>query len=250
MAYLSDTTSGMYTEVAIKAAAELAAEKAIEERLARGSVQSAGQSAAIKSFRFDSMMAGMIDLVGGVGIAVWQFMSGKKRARRSAKQKKRVSQTQSEVTDILDKIYNTGMDLVDQGVNPTTSEFEQKLYDLLFQDIGYRGNCNALVWMPGSKPGKDRPIWFRMENRGRTLTFVTPRANPPNLQIYWYSQCMSAKTDWIREYQRLLVANARDRELSIIHAREKKASLLVSGGLFGVIGILGVIVLIGMMRSE
>ena len=250
MAYLGNAPSAQYAELALKTAAELAAEKAVEDSLARGSAQSATRHAAVKSFRFDSMMAGMIDFVGGIGIAAWQFMSSKKRARRSEKQKKRVSQTQNEVTSILNKIYNTGMDLVDQGVNPATAGFEQKLYDLLFQDIGYRGNCNAIVWVPGSKPGKDRPIWFRIDNNGRTLTFVTPRANPPNLQSYWYSQCMSSKTDWIREYQRLLVANARDRELSIIQAREKKVSSLVSGGLFGVIGILGVIVLIGMMRSD
>ena len=193
------------------------------------------------SLQKDVGVAQIISLVGNLGIMAWQFMRGKKRAKRRSKRLKLEEATKNEVTNVLNKIYNTGMELVSEGYNPTTAKFEQKMYDLLFQKIGYKGNCNAIVWVPKTKPGKDRPVWFRIENNGRTLTPVTMTGAPPNLQSYWYSRCQGAKTDWMREYQTLLISISRGEILQKQESQQKKGSLMVGVGITGIAVILGLV---------
>ena len=235
----------------IAAAAELAKANAMKGHY-RGGTPGVQPSygPGTTSFKQDTGIASMIEVVGNLGIMAWQFMRGKKRAKRRSKRIKLQEQTKNEVTNILNKIYNTGMELVSEGYNPTTAKFEQKLYDLLFQKIGYRGNCNAIVWVPKTKPGKDRPIWFKIENYGRTLTPVTLQGAPPNLQSYWYSRCAGAKTDWMREYQNLLISVSRSELLSTQEGHQKKASLIIGGGLFGMVAIFGITILMLALRPE
>jgi len=201
-------------------------------------------------FKADMDMAQFLGVIGNLGIMAWQFMRGKKRSRRRSTRLELEENTKNEITNILNKIYNTGMGLVDEGYNPITAKFEKRMFDLLFQEVGYQGNCNATVWVPKTKPGEGRPIWFRVENNGRTLTPVTLSNAPPNLQSYWYSRCAGAKTDWMREYQNLLISISRSEVLTEQEGHQKKASLIVGGGLFGIVAIFGITMLMLALRPE
>ena len=207
--------------------AEVATSLATKHAL-RAAMRAGGQQAVhAKSFGAGMFLAGIIDFASTMGIAAWQFVS----MRKEAKLKERLTRKQTAIRDgvdgVLDLIEDTGLDLIDAGGVPGTKAFELALYNLLFKKVGYKGNCNALVWAPGSKPGPGRPIWFTVKANGRSLTAAPGLAVPPNLQTYWYMRCKNAKDTWVGVYQEKLVAEGRLRELQEFQASLKMVRLVV-----------------------
>jgi len=163
-----------------------------------------------------NILATVINVVGNLGIAAWQFLSMKKAAKKKERLQRKQQIAQDSVGEILATIQETGQIVVEEhGIDPTTPEFEKILYDNLFESVGYRGNCNARVWMPGSKPGPRRPVWFIVEGNGRKIIPTPNFVNiPPNFQQYWHSTCKNFKDDWISTYRDMLIQQGRLEELA------------------------------------
>lgn len=216
-------TTGTATQIAVEASLRIAE---------KSGVKAAQQSAA--SWRGGAILATIIDLASGIGIAAYSFMSQKKRQKKKEKKTKKQAAIQSYVDLVLDEVNTTGDALIEQGLNPLTPDFEQALYNNLFEKIGYRGHCNASVWVPGTKPGPDRPIMFKATKDGRVVIPVTMEDPPYDLQTYWYSQCNGLKDKWTLQYQDTLIQQGRTAELEELQATLSKGKWIVSGA-FGVI---------------
>lgn len=175
-----------------------------------------------------SGLAAVIELVGTIGVAAWSFFTQKKQTKKRQRRLKIEGATQTAISDILQEIEDTGLAIIEQhGINPMTSDFEKVLYDTLFQRIGYRGNCNATIWEPGSKPGPNRPVRFYITGGGRKFSAGMGRPLPPNLQTFWYVQCKNAKDKWINTYTQLLIQQGRLRELEDFQASLKKGQTII-----------------------
>jgi hypothetical protein len=152
---------------------------------------------------------------------------------------------------ILDAIAETGSIIVaEHGIDPTTAEFEKVMYDSLFQQIGYRGNCNARIWSPGSKPGPRRPVWFTVTKNGRVLTPVSAKVLPPNFQEYWYSSCRNFKDEWANAYMRMLTEQGRAEELLDFQSAQTKGTKYLRIGFGLIAGILFIIMIRNMTRIK
>jgi len=207
----------------------------------KAAIQAGGQQAVhARSFAAGQILAGIIDFSANIGIAAWQFVS----QRKAAKKKERLTRVQTKIREgvdgILDIIENTGLALVEEGAVPGTKEFELALYNLLFQKVGYKGNCNAIVWAPGSKPGPGRQVWFKVRANGRLLASSPGLPTPPNMQTYWYMRCKNAKDTWVGAYQEKLIAERRFAELEEFNASLKKGKLIIRvvfGLLFSIMAV-------------
>lgn len=206
--------------------AQLAVEGSL--RIAEKSGVSAAQRVA-SSYRGGSIIATIIDLASGIGLAAYGFLSQKKKAKKKEKRTKNQAAIQSYVDLILDEIKLAGETLVTNGLNPLTPEFEQELYNNLFNKIGYRGHCNATVWTPGTEPGPNRPIMFKATKDGRVVVPVTMKDPPDDLQTYWYSRCRGLKDNWVLNYQDQLIQQGRTAELEELQSTLRKGQWIVSG---------------------
>ena len=217
---LVDTVSGTAASIATQSAKKYA----YREALRKGGTQ----LTHAKGIYAGGLVAGAIDFISNIGIAVWQFTGQRKRAKKQEKLTRDQQKVRSGVDGILDAIEETGLQLVDQGVEPGTKEFEGALYKLLFNAVGYRGNCNVMAWSPNTKPGKNRPYMFRVTNNGKTLTpGPAMKAKVPNLQTYWYTRCKNAKDMWVQAYSQKLLAEGRLQELEAFQASLKKGKMIV-----------------------
>lgn len=224
----------------VGAAAGTAAELLVEDSLQK--VGSAGTS-----YRVGAMLATAIDIVSGLGIAAYSFLTERKRTKKKEKRNKNQAAIQNYVDSILDEIKATGETLVSDGVSPLTPEFEQQLYNALFTKVGYRGQCNATVWHPGSKPGPDRPIMFKATKDGRVVVPVTMKDPPDDLQTYWYSRCRGLKDNWVLLYQDQLIQQGRVAELEELQSTLSKGRWIVSG-VFATIFLFAVVFWVMNMR--
>lgn len=172
-------------------------------------------------------VAVVIDLVANLGIAAWQFVTQRKETKEKARLTRKQTKVRTGVDDILLEIEETGLILVDEGLEPGTKEFEEALYRVLFKTIGYRGNCNIVAWKPGTKVAPGRPWLFNVTKNGRKLTSAPGLVKVPNLQTYWYTQCKNAKDTWANAYMKKLVSEGRVRELHAFQASLKKGRLIV-----------------------
>jgi len=204
------------------AAAGIAAQLAVKEAM---------KSGGAAGFRVGSVLATVVDVVSGVSIAAWSFITQKKKEKKKEKRTKNQAAVQSHVDSVLDEINAAGEALISSGLNPLTPEFEQQLYNNLFNKVGYRGHCNATVWVPGSEPGPNRAIMFRATRDGKLLTPVSMPEPPQDLQTYWYSRCHGLKDKWIMAYQDQLVQQGRSAELEELQSTMKKGRWIVSGAL-------------------
>jgi hypothetical protein len=200
--------------------------------LVKQSIKSSGSAGA--GYRTGSILATVVDLVSGVGIAAYSFLSQKKRAKKKEKLTQKQAAVQSYVDQTLEEIRVAGEELMAGGLSPLDPEFEQQLYNKLYTVNGYRGQCNANIWVPGSPPGPNRQILFTATKNGRILTPVTMRESPYDLQTYWYSRCRGLKDQWVSSYQDQLVQQGRSAELDELQSITKKGQWIVSGT-FGVI---------------
>jgi hypothetical protein len=206
--------------------AQLAVEGSL--RIAERSGVSAAERVA-SSYRGGTILATIIDLASGIGIAAYSFLSQKKRAKKKEKQTKNQAAIQSYVDLVLDEISTAGETLVNNGINPLTPEFEQQLYNTLFNKVGYRGHCNATVWTQGSGPGPNRPIMFKATKDGRVVIPVTMKDPPDDLQTYWYSHCRGLKDNWVLIYQDQLIQQGRAAELEELQSTLRKGQWIVHG---------------------
>lgn len=218
--------------------AEVATSLATKHAL-RAAMRAGGQQAVhAKSFGAGMFLAGVIDFASTIGIAAWQFVGMRKEAKRKERLTRKQTAVREGVDGILDLIEATGLNLIDAGGVPGTKAFELALYNLLFKKVGYKGNCNAIVWAPGSKPSPGRPIWFTVKANGRRLNAAPGLTVPPNLQTYWYMRCKNAKDTWVGVYQEKLISEGRLRELQEFKASLNKGRLVVKvvfGLLFAVL---------------
>jgi len=205
----------------------------------RAAIKAGGQQAAhARSFGAGMFLAGVIDLTASLGIAAWQLISQKREAKKKARLTRKQQVIRDGVDGILDQIESTGLGLIEEGAVPGTQEFELALYHLLFQKVGYKGNCNAIVWVPGTKPGPRRPIWFRVKAHGRLLTTSPGLPAPSNLQTLWYVRCRNIRDGWVSVYQEKLITEGRIRELQEFQESLKKGKLVVKivfGVLFSIL---------------
>lgn len=217
---------------------------AVKKAAVSGSVQLQQRAA---SYQRGAILATVIDLISGIGIAAYSFLSQKKRAKKKERKTKNQAIIQSYVDLVLSEISNTGSALVDQGINPLSPEFEQQLYNNLFDKVGYRGHCNATVWVQNTKPEPNRPILFKATRDGRVIVPVTMQDPPNDLQTYWYSQCKGLKDGWVIAYQDLLIREGRMAELEELHSSIKTGQWILRG-VFGVIFTVAIIFWVMNMR--
>lgn len=216
-------------------------------KMAEKAGASASQQAIAASYRQGSIIATIIDIASGIGLAAYSFLSQKKIAKKKKKKTKNQAAIQSYVDSVLDEVKMTGETLVDNGLNPLTPEFEQELYNNLFNKVGYRGHCNATIWAQGSEPGPNRPIMFKATKDGRVVIPVTMKDPPDDLQTYWYSRCRGLKDRWVIVYQDQLIQQGRTAELEEIQSTLRKGQWIVSG-VFGAILLFAVIFWVMNMR--
>ncbi|RJR10584.1 hypothetical protein C4588_03010 [Candidatus Parcubacteria bacterium] len=207
-------------------AAQLATEASL--RIAEGSAQSSVRQAAA-GYRTGSALATIIDLVSGIGIAAYSFITQRKEAKKQEKKTKKQVANQSYIDEVLSKIEATGDALIESGYNPLTAQFEDALYKNLIDDVGYRGYCNASVWVPGTKPGPGRLVMFKASNDGRTVTPINMDEPPYDFQTYWYSRCRGFKDKWILDYQDILIRQGRVAELEELQSSVSKGTWIVRG---------------------
>lgn len=168
----------------------------------------------IHEFRAMNVMADFVNLASAAWIGFQSFFSQKKKQEKQAKAQRHWENVNQSIDKILNQIIQTGLILARQkGVDPTTADFERLLYENLFEAVGYRGNCNATVWKPGSKPGSGRPVWFTISGNGSKLTSHDLTNLPPNLQQKWYVHCKNAKDLWVKAYREFLIEQGRLQEL-------------------------------------
>lgn len=205
---------------------------------------------SVTNFNAASGWAAVIELVGTIGVAAWSFMTQKKQRKKRERRLKGEEATQTSVSGILAEVEETGLAIIEQhGIDPTSADFEKVLYDTLFQKIGYRGNCNATVWQPGSKPSKNRPVSFYITGNGRKFTPGTASV-PPNLQTFWYVQCKNARDRWIIAYTDLLIQQGRLQELENFQASLKKGQRVVQAVFAIIFLIIGIIVFINSTKIK
>lgn len=197
-----------------------------------------------------NILATLTGLIGGVSLALSQFFENKK----TAEEQQKISQHQKVITDainsFMDQLDEAGLNLIDQGLNPLTPEFETSLTNNLFQKIGYNGNCNATVWIPGSS-GPNRPIWFQVSNNGRLL-IPTPNFKdpPPNIQTYWTVKCRDVHDDWYNAYQHKLIIEERNAELQAFQSSLNKSKLIWQIAFGSITAILVLFILMNMVKIK
>jgi hypothetical protein len=204
--------------------------------LVKDAIKKAGSAAA--PYRVGAALSTVVDLISGVGIAAYSFLSQKKAAKKKEKRTKKQAAVQSYVDQVLAEINAAGQELMESGFNPLDPEFEQQLYNKLYAVNGYRGQCNANVWVPGSAPGANRQILFKSTKNGRVVTPVNMQESPYDLQTYWYSRCRGLKDQWVSSYQDLLISQGRSAELDELQSTMNKGRWIVRGA-FGVILVFG-----------
>ena len=238
----------LMTSKAIAATTGTLAQLAVEGslRIAEKSGISSAQRVA-SSYRGGAILAAIIDFASGLGIAAYSFLSQKKRAKKKEKRTKGQAAIQSYVDLVLEETRLAGDTLIANDLNPLTPEFEQELYNNLFNKVGYRGHCNATVWVPGTSPGPNRPIMFKATKDGRVVIPVTMKDPPDDLQTYWYSHCRSLKDKWVLDYQDQLIQQGRVAELEELQSTLRKGRWLVNG-VFGVIFLFAIIFWVMNMR--
>lgn len=218
---LVDTVAGTAAGIGTQAAKTWAYKQAIK---AGGT-----QFTQARSIYGGELLGGAIELIGNLGIAAWSFFTQKKAAKKKERLTRKQAMVRQGVDGILATIEDTGLQLVDEGFEPGTQEFEKQLYNKLFLLVGYRGNCNAIAWVPGTKPNTpNRSYMFKVTGNGRKLTAGPGlAANVPNLQTYWYTRCKNAKDMWVNAYIQKLTAEGRIRELEAFQASLSKGKIIV-----------------------
>jgi hypothetical protein len=190
------------------------------------------------------IVAGLIEGATAIGLTAWQYMTGKKRAKKEARLQKAHTVVLNNITSLLSTIQVTGDQVISEhGIDPTTPEFEQILRDNLYPVMGYMGNCNINAWVPKSKPGPNRPTWFKITNNGRSFTNVSLQTVPPNLAAQWFVECRNMRDKWATTYQQLLVQQGRIQELEEFQASLKKGvnvMRVVFGLIFAVLLIMAI----------
>lgn len=226
---------------AVGAVVEVGKEAVLESAIKTGG----GTGALAANVQSGNIAATVIDVVGNLGIAAWQYLSGKKAQKKKMRLQRNQQVVQDNAVGILETIIETGNTIVTQhGIDPTTPEFEKIMYDNLYQPVGYRGYCNANVWMPGSKPGQpNRPVWFTVTKNGRVLKPINLRDMPPNFQEFWYTECRNARDSWARTYMQLLVQQGRARELADFQAAYESGDKYMKIG-FGIIAAILMFIII------
>jgi hypothetical protein len=180
-------------------------------------------------FTASDVLAGLIEAGSAAAVMARQYFRDKRRAKRAERRQKAYMQIYKNTDEILSLIQDTGDVVIEEhGIDPTTPEFEKILKDNLYQKVGYQGYCNATVWMPGSKPGPGRMIWFIAKNGGRTVTPVNMGAAiPPNFAVDWYIDCRGMRDRWAGRYQDLLIDQGRLQELEAFQRSYKKGITII-----------------------
>lgn len=180
------------------------------------------QKAQAESILQGSVVGDILEFIGGAGIAVWQFLEGKSSAKKAARRTAYQTQVQEGIDAILQKMEIAGLELIDAGYVPGSTEFEQTLNIKLKDVMGYWGNCNATVYAPGAT-GPNKTVMFRASDGGRKLDLSQGVIAPPNLQTIWYVSCKNIRDGWVTTYQDKLIAEGRLRELEQFQSELSKA---------------------------
>lgn len=224
----------------------------VQHSMLTSAIQSGGATGQIVGgFAIGQFLGSLVELAGALTLGLLSFKKQKKTQAKREKVQQQHQQVRDEANAILDTIEQTGLTLVQEhGLNPITAEFEQALYSALFDEVGYKGNCNANVWLPGSKPGKDRPIWFTVTGNGRRLVPVGLLAPPPNFQELWYVRCKNSRDNWIAAYRKLLIQQGRAQEAQDFESSLSKATWVTRAVFALLFTILAVTVLANMTRIK
>lgn len=200
----------------------------------------------------------IVSLVGNLGIAAWQYLSGQKFQKGMAKEQGAITKAHGTVVEKLEAIQLTGFNLIDQGMKPGTTAFEKELVRLLYDTVGYKGQCNIDAWAPPPKPKKGqrakpetkRKIQFYVRGNGTQLTPVGRFKPHPYLQSYWSAQCKNIRDSWIEAYQGRLIEEGRFQELEELQSSLKKGTKIARIALGGTALILLIIMVRYSMKME
>jgi hypothetical protein len=206
----------------------------------QSAIQSGGVAAkAAKGFNAAALIGSAIELAGAAGIAAWQMITGKREATKKRRKTRKQKQSQQGIDGILAIIDETGTIVVqDHGIDPTTAEFEKILFDNLYKEIGYTGNCNITA-----RSNANSPILFKVSGNGRIFKNVLMQEVPSNIQTYWRVQCKSMKDRWANLYQDMLIQQGRVRELEEFQAsyhKGKKIMRVSFGIIFAILIVIAV----------
>jgi len=213
--------------------------------------QGGANASAVKAISAGEFLGTIINVVGQIGLGLTSFFSAKKAAKKRERLTKKQEEVREGIDSILATIEETGLALIDQGAVPNTQDFENKLYKLLINSVGYRGNCNAVLWVPGSKPGPGRQYYYTITGNGRNF-----KAGPglptklPGIETEWYVKCSNLKDVWTNAYQRKLVSEGRMRELDQFQQSLTKGKWTLRLAMGSVIGIMMLVFAINALRIK
>ena len=206
----------------------------------RAAIDAGGSSAqSAKSFNAAALVGTVIEFAGAIGIAAWQAVSGKEKATEKRRLTRKEKHSQEGIDGILATIDAVGTAVVqDHGIDPTTAEFEKILFDNLYKEVGYTGNCNILGRFKAGGP-----VMFKVSGNGRIFRNVAMPAVPSHIQTYWRVQCKGLKDRWANLYQDLLIQEGRVRELEAFQASYNKGKKIIRvsfGLLFAILIVIAV----------
>jgi hypothetical protein len=199
-----------------------------------------------------------VSLVGNLGIAAWQYVSGKKFQKSMTAEQEAIAKAHGTVDEKLEAIQLTGFNLIEQGMKPGTTAFENEMVKQLYDTVGYKGQCNIDAWAPEEKKkkgqrtkrGSQRRVQFYVRGNGTSLKPGAGFKPHPYLQSYWSAQCRNIRDSWVEAYQGKLVEEGRFRELEELQSSLKKGTKIARIALGGTALVLLIIMVRYSMKME
>ena len=165
-------------------------------------------------------------VVGAVVDVVLSYGSRKKARRKMRKAMMRaiIKKYQTQVfVSTLERMAAAMMHLAELKVKPGTKQYDKLLQKMLFREIGYTGDCGAMILEP-AKPGEKRKVLAVME-RGWEWD-GTKWKNSDKMTSYslldaslgpkWHEACRDL-------HEAALKSWAEDKALDILEERARKA---------------------------
>ena len=165
------------------------------------------------------LIGGPIGVIAGTAIGalvdVALSYGAKKKARRKMRKalmRAMIKKYQTQVfISTLERMAAAMMHLAELKVKPGTEYYDKLLQKMLFTEVGYTGDCSAMILEPG-KPGEKRKVLAVMKRDKMTSYSYLDASLGPK----WYEACKDLHKAALRSW-------AEDKAMDILEERERKA---------------------------
>jgi len=193
-----------------------------------GSAAIIDSSAEASNFHTIDLFSTLIRLGTNIGIALNSALSQKKKQEKKAKLDAAKATSANIINLVLKDIYEYGLSLIEQtDLSPADPQFDITLTGYISELTGYRGKCEADVFVPESKA-----VWFKI--RGGKVIPEPGITLPDNADTLWKAGCRNLQDRWMVAYQAKQLAQKRSGEIQVLKTAHTKNTWGVRIG-FGVI---------------